>query len=337
MRSGDLPFRAAGFATCRGGLTGAAPGRLSRPLLWATLAFGLTLHFGLLAAGFERLSSDEAARVLMSLALTPENAFEPWIWPPPHRWVLGLALKLHEDPVWVPRLSPSWRRSGCWRPSCSSPPGCRAMRGSCWRRRRWRWWRGQGGLHFGTLAAAGVVLASFPLFWTADSWIWYVSLENLFITPEEFKAIAGDDAGRQALLLNPLGKPLWQDLAWNPATWPGAAMLARLARRDAALRAFAYGFMTALPMMGASMLATAAASLAATWRVIRIWSLLLLPFGALALVRLAGWAAARLRLPGGTALAGLLLTTVALLAVRDLRLVRAEMFNWETGTWRHDT
>ena len=82
----------------------AGPGRLSRPMLWAVLALALALHLGLLAAGFQRLSSDEAARVLMALSLTAENAFEPWIWPPLHRWVLGLALKLHEDPVWVPRL-----------------------------------------------------------------------------------------------------------------------------------------------------------------------------------------------------------------------------------------
>jgi hypothetical protein len=77
--------------------------------------------------------------------------------------------------------------------------------------------------------------------------------------------------------------------------------------------------------------------LAATWRLVGIWSLLLLPFGALALVRLAEWAAARLRAPGAVTLTALLLPAVLLLAVRDQRLIRTEMFNWETGTWRHDT
>ncbi len=64
-----------------------------------------------------------------------------------------------------------------------------------------------------------------------------------------------------------------------------------LACRDNALRGFAAAFMTALPLMGITMLATTAGSLAA-------------------------WAAA---LP------------VLLPAVRDLRLARSGMFNWEIG------
>jgi hypothetical protein len=393
----------------------AAPGRVPRPMLWAALALALTLHLGLLAAGFQRLSNDEAVRVLLALSLTAENALDPWIWPPLHRWVLGLALKLYEDPVWVPRLlsiaaalglmaavlrlaarvsggdarvvlaaallalvTPyrlllgtvpmadifmllllvagaervlAWLQEGRTRAllaGCALVGLATAVRYEAWfvavtlgGALAWRWWRGQG-VRFGTLAAAGALLSWFPLFWIADSRIWYGSLGNLAITPEQFKAIAGDDAGRLALLLNPLGQPLWQELAWNPATWLGAAMLARLARRDAALRGFAAGFMAALPLMGATMLAATAVSLAATWRLVGAWSLLLLPFGALALVRLAEWVAARLRAAGATvpgaaaALTALLLPTVALPAARDLRLARAEMYNWATGTWRHD-
>ncbi len=397
---------------------GAVPGRLPRPMLWAALALALASHLGLLAAGFERLSSDDAGRVLMALSLTAENALEPWIWPPLHRLVLGLALKLHEDAVWVPRLlsitaalglmaailrlvarisggdarvvlaaallalvTPyrlllgtvpmadilmllllvagaervlAWlqeegARARALLVGCALVGLATAVRYEAWfvaatlgGTLAWRWWRGQG-VPFGALAAAGALLSWFPLFWIADSWIWYGSLDNLAITPEQFKAITGDDAGRLALLLNPLGKPLWQELAWNPATWLGAAMLARLARRDAALRGFAAGFMAALPLMGVTMLATSAVSLAATWRLVGAWSLLLLPFGALALVRSAEWAAARLRAPGmavpgatATTLAALLLPAVALPAARDLRLARAEMYNWATGTWRHD-
>jgi hypothetical protein len=373
------------------------------------VALALALHFGLLAAGFERLSSDDAGRVIMALSLSAENALEPWIWPPLHRWVLGLALKLHEDPVWVPRLlsivlalgllvvilrltrrvsadrrvwwaaallalvTPyrlllgtvpmadilmflllvagaervlAWlqeRRSAALLAGCALVGLATAVRYEAWfvaatlgLTLAWRWWRGQG-VSFGMLTAAGVLLAGFPLFWIADSWVWYHSLDNLFITPQEFKAIAGDDAGRLALLLNPLGKPLWRELAWNPATWLGAAMLAHLARRDAALRGFTAAFMTALPLMGATMLATTAVSLAATWRLVGIWSLLLLPFGALALVRIAEWAGARLRASRPVVLGAVLLLPLALLAVRDVRLIRAEMFNWETRTWRHDT
>jgi hypothetical protein len=378
-------------------------------MLWVSIALALVLHLGLLATGFERLSNDEAGRVMMALGLTAENALEPWIWPPLHRLVLGLALKLHEDAVWVPRLvsiaaalgllvgilwltarisgdrrvmlvaallalvTPYrlllgtvpmadilmllllvlgaervlvWLqegRTGALLTGCALVGLATAVRYEAWfiaaclgLTLAWRWWRGQG-VSFSTLAAAGVLLSGFPLFWIVDSWIWYGSLGNLAITPEQFKAIAGDDAGRQAMLLNPLGKPLWQELAWNPATWLGAAMLAWLARRDAALRGFAAAFMTALPLMGITMLATTAVSLAATWRLVGTWSLLLLPFGALALVRLAAWVAARLRAPHAALLAVLLLPAVMLPAVRDQRLARAGMFNWETGTWRHDT
>ena len=46
---------------------GAVPARLPRPMLWAALALALASHLGLLAAGFERLSSDDAGRVLMAL------------------------------------------------------------------------------------------------------------------------------------------------------------------------------------------------------------------------------------------------------------------------------
>lgn len=61
-------------------------------LLWAVLGLALALHLAHDAAGFSRLSNDEGARVLMSLALTPANALEPWISPPLHRVLLGLAL-----------------------------------------------------------------------------------------------------------------------------------------------------------------------------------------------------------------------------------------------------
>lgn len=386
----------------------ALPRRPARPILWASLGAALVLHFGLLAAGFVRLSNDEAVRVLMSLSLTPENALEPWIWPPLHKWILALALRLHEDVIWVPRLlsigfalgllvvllrlaallsrdtrvllataalalvTPyrlllgtvpmadiimlflliagaepvlAWMqgaRPAAMLAGCALVGLATAVRYEAWfvaatlgLMLAWRWWRGQR-VSFGQLIAAGVLICWFPLFWMADSWIWYGSFDNLFITPEEFQAIAGEDARRLALLLNPLGRPLWQELAFNPATWIGAATLTILARRDAAMRGFAAGFMTALPLMSATMLATTAVSLAATWRLVGIWSLMLLPFGALGLVWLADWAAARWRLSTTVALGAVLLPAVALLAVRDLRLIRSESYNWETRTWRND-
>lgn len=385
-------------------------GRLSGPLLWASLLLALAAHIGLFILGFERLSNDDAARVLMSLSLTAENALEPWIWPPLHRVILGLALKLHEDVVWVPRLlsiaaalgvmlallrltsrisddvrvllaaallaivTPyrlllgtvpmadifmllfvvagaervlAWLQEGRGRNlliGCALIGLATAVRYEAWfiaaclgLMLAWRWWRSQPP-SFGMLAAAGVLLSWFPLFWIGNSWVWYGSLENLAITPIQFQAITGEDAGRQALLMNPLlGMPFWKEVAWNPASWLGAIALVRLARRDATLRDFALGFLTSLPLMGLTLIAVTAVSGAATWRLVGAWSLLLLPFGALALVWLADWAAARLRAPRAAALVVVVLPALLLLTVRDQRLARAEMFNWTTGTWRHDT
>jgi hypothetical protein len=383
-------------------------GLVARRIAPLALVAALLLHALLLAAGFERLSNDDSARVLMALELTPGNALEPWIWPPLHRIVLGLALNLHHDVVWVPRLlsvglallllvallllarrissdplvalatallalvSPyrlllgsvpladilmlpllvlaaervlAWlqgARAGALLAGCALVGAATAVRYEAWfvactlgLTLAWRWWRGDR-VSFGLLAAAGVLLCAFPVFWVVNSWAWHGSLENLAATPDQFQAIAGAEAVWQSLVLNPLGQPLWQELVWNPATALGAVMLALLAIRDRAARSFAAGFMVALPLMGAVMFATTAVSLAATWRLVGIWSLLLLPFGALALVRLAEACVARLRLHRGAALALLLVPALALPAVRDVRLIRTGMFNWETGTWRND-
>ena len=382
--------------------------RAARVTLALALPAALALHLGLLATGFSRLSNDEAARVLMSLALTPENALAPWIWPPLHRILLGLALRLHEDVVWVPRafsivlalgvvaavvalaarvsrdpkvllaaallalVTPyrlligsvpmadilmlllvlagaervlAWLQggtAGALLAGCGLVGLATAVRYEAWfvaaclgLMLAWRWWSGQR-VGLPVLAAAGVLLSAFPVFWTVNDWVWHGSFATLGVTPEQFQAIAGQEAVRQSLLLNPLGQPLWQEVAWNPATPLGAAMLALLARRDAALRGFAAAFFGALPLMGLAMVATTAVSLAATWRLVGAWSLLILPFGALALVRLADWAAARLPVSRAAVLGLLLVPALALPALRDLRLARAGMFNWETGTWRHD-
>lgn len=382
--------------------------RAARVTLALALPMAVMLHLGLLATGFSRLSNDEATRVLMSLALTPENALAPWIWPPLHRILLGLALRLHEDVVWVPRafsvvlalgvlaavvalaarlsrdplvplaaallalVTPyrlligsvpmadilmlllvlagaervlAWLQggsAGALLAGCALVGLATAVRYEAWfiaaclgLMLAWRWWRGQR-VSFPALAAAGVMLSAFPVFWTVNDWLWHGSFATLGVTPEQFKAIAGPEAVRQSLLLNPLGQPLWQELAWNPATPLGAAMLALLARRDAALRGFAAAFFAALPLTGLAMAATTAVSLAATWRLVGAWSLLILPFGALALLRMADRAGARVSAPRALIFALLLAPALALPALRDLRLVRAGMFNWETGTWRHD-
>lgn len=368
----------------------------------------LGLHVALIAAGLERLSNDDAARVLMALELTPANALDPWIWPPLHRLLLGLALDLHADVVWVPRLvsvalalllliallllarrvsddrrvllatgllalvAPhrlllgsvpladtlmllllvlaaervlGWLREGraaMLLAGCALAGLATAVRYEAWFvalclgvMLAWRWWR--GGLGVGALVAAGVLLSAFPLFWIGNSLAWYGSLDNLAITAQQFRAITGDEAARQALLLNPLGPLLWRELAWNPAAALGALALLALARRGPALRAFGLAFFLPLPILALTMLASGSAPLAASWRLVATWILLALPFGALALVRLADLLAARLLAPGRAVLALALLPALALPALRDVRLARAAMFNWETISWRHDT
>ncbi|WP_372623641.1 hypothetical protein [Falsiroseomonas sp.] len=387
---------------------GFATGRRAPGLVAALLLAAFFLHAVLLAAGFERLSNDDAARVLMALELTPANALEPLIWPPLHRLLLGLALDLHGDVVWVPRLfsvalglglllallllarrlsddprvllatgllalvAPhrlllgsvpladilmllllvvaaervlGWLREGhapMLLAGCTLAGLATAVRYEAWfvalclgAMLAWRWWR--GGLGFGRLVAAGVLLSAFPLFWIGNSLAWYGSLDNLAITAQQFRAITGEQAATQAVLLNPLGPLLWRELAWNPAAALGGLALLALARRDPALRAFGLAFFLPLPVLALAMLASGSAPLAASWRLVGIWILLALPFGALVLVRLADIVAARLRAPGRAALALVLLPALALPALRDIRVARSAMFNWETMSWRHDT
>jgi hypothetical protein len=199
----------------------------------------------------------------------------------------------------------------------------------------WRWWRGRG-IRFGTLVGAGVLLCAFPALWVANSWAWYGSLSNLSITSEQFLGIAGPDR-QLALRLNPLGQPLLQELFWNPATPLGLVACAALAWRQAALRAWAFVFGTPLPVLSAVMVASFSIPLAASWRTIGIWSLLLQPFAALALVRIADMVAARLHPPRTAAvLAAIMALALLPPAWRDLRLLHFGMYNFETSHWREE-
>jgi hypothetical protein len=115
----------------------------------------------------------------------------------------------------------------------------------------------------------------------------------------------------------------------------GLAMLAWAAARDAAVRAWALAFGVPLLLTTAVCVLTLSITMAAPWRTIGIWALLL-PFEALAILRLAdrlGRSGARRR---GLALAVLLVVALLPPAARSAVYVREGMLDSQTGAWRED-
>ena len=193
-------------------------------------------------------------------------------------------------------------------------------------------------LGFGAAAAAAAALLfSFPAFWIANSYLWYGSLENLGITGQQYAAVFGTDRLR-ALYLSPAGRNLALDLLWNPLVLGGLAMLASAAARDAAVRAWAAAFGAPFVLITAAMVLTLSIPMAAPWRTTGTWALLLLPFEAFAIVRLASWLAARLGRGAARGPAVAVLLAVALLppAVRSAVYVREGMTDIRTGQPREE-
>jgi hypothetical protein len=54
--------------------------------------------------GFYSVSMDESLRALMSTDLTFARVLEPLIWPPFYKIIVGVALKIHDDLFWTPRI-----------------------------------------------------------------------------------------------------------------------------------------------------------------------------------------------------------------------------------------
>lgn len=196
-----------------------------------------------------------------------------------------------------------------------------------------RWFRRrEPGL--GVVAASAAILFAFPVGWIVHSYLWHGSLESLGITGRHYAAVFG--ASRlQAMYLSPLGRNLALDLVWNPLMVGGAAALAWTAARDAAARAWAVAFGAPLVLMTAVMVLTLGIPMAAPWRTTGTWMLLLLPFEALALVRLAAWLG-RSGTARGPALAALLAVAVLPPAARSAVYVREGMLDARTGGWREE-
>lgn len=187
-------------------------------------------------------------------------------------------------------------------------------------------------LRFATYLAAGTILAAFPVFWVANSWVWYGTLENLGITSQHYIAVYGRDY-LHALHQAPLTQFV-RGVILNPLLLLGFGLMARHAVRDMALRRWMWMMWLPLPLITIVTVASLSITQAAPWRQASIWILLLVPFEAQALVSIAA------RLRGLTwrpvALAALAALAVVPILVRDVRMINRGMFNRETGQQREE-
>ena len=188
-------------------------------------------------------------------------------------------------------------------------------------------------LGFGAAAAAAALLFAFPALWVLNSYLWYGSLENLSVTSRQWVANFGTSR-LLALYVSPLGRNLALDLLWNPLMLGGLAALAWTAARDAVVRAWVLAFGAPLFLTTVVIVLSLSVTMAAPWRTIGIWALLLLPFEALAIVRLATWLGERGRPPRGVAVAVLLAVALLPPAARSAVYVREGMLDRQTGGWR---
>lgn len=189
-------------------------------------------------------------------------------------------------------------------------------------------------LGFGAAVAAAAFLFAFPAFWALDSYLWYGSLENLSLTGRHWTANFGTSR-LLALYLSPIGRNLALDLVWNPLMLGGLAVLAWAAARDAAARAWALAFGTPLLLTTAVMVLSLSVTMAAPWRTTGIWALLLLPFQAVAILRLVAWFG-RSGWRHASALAVVLAIALLPPAARSAVYVREGMLDRQSGGWRHE-
>lgn len=184
------------------------------------------------------------------------------------------------------------------------------------------WLRGRYIGH-GLLAAVSVILLSFPVFWIANCYWWYGSLDNLSVTSWQFLGTYGRNY-RMAFDHSPMGSFI-KDLMWNPVLPLGVAACCWLTFKDRAIRAWAAIFFVPLPLITAVMIASMSIPSAAPWRTSGAWIFLLLPFTALALVRTSEWLCqGRYRT---LTFAGLLLLALIPTAIHTARIARSAMLD----------
>lgn len=191
------------------------------------------------------------------------------------------------------------------------------------------WLRGRDIGH-GLLAAVSVILLSFPAFWIANCYWWYGSIDNLSVTSWQFLSSSGRNY-HTALARAPAGSFI-KNFVWNPALLLGVVACCWLTFRDRVVRDWAAIFFAPFALITAIMIATMSIPGAAPWRTSGAWVLLLLPFTALALVRVSEWLWHGRA--GAWPLAGLLVVALVPPAMHSAQIVRRGMLEDVTQDWR---
>ena len=183
-------------------------------------------------------------------------------------------------------------------------------------------------LRLTTLVAASVVLFIFPVFWAANSYVWYGSLANLGVVTQQFVGMFGHDY-IQALKWAPL-RWFIQDMIWNPLTIGGLLVVVWLSmRRDRVVLLWSLLFLLPLLVFSVTTVVSLSTPTAATWRTSGVWTLMILPFDAVAALWIGQYLARSARLPQA-ALAALLLLAMVPNGIRSLWYTHDGLYNNET-------
>nr|WP_321984799.1 hypothetical protein [uncultured Lichenicoccus sp.] len=182
-------------------------------------------------------------------------------------------------------------------------------------------------LRFSTWVAASVVLFIFPAFWAANSYVWYGSLSNLGVVTQQFVGMFGHDY-IQALKWAPL-RWFIQDTIWNPLTIGGMLVVLWLSMRERVVLLWSLVFLLPLLVFSVTTVVSLSTPTAATWRTSGVWTLMMLPFDAVAAVWVGQYLATSVRLPRA-ALAGLLILAMVPNGIRSLWYTHDGLTNNET-------
>jgi len=194
-----------------------------------------------------------------------------------------------------------------------------------------RWLRGHD-IGLALLASVAAILLAFPVFWVADCYWWYGSLRNLTTTSWQFLGAYGYNY-HIAITHSPVGSFIYI-LLWFPVLLLGVVALCWLALKDRVIRTWAAIFFVPFALVTAVMIASMSIPMAVPWRTSGPWVFLLLPFTALALVRISErfWEG-RART---WALTALLLVALVLPAIHTAQIVRRGMLDDATRDWRRE-